>query len=433
MTTKTANADNRRILIVDDNHSIHDDFRKILACESDGHELEDLENEIFGRREAAHEEAFMVDSAFQGLEGLSAIERAKKHGHPYSVAFVDVRMPPGLDGIETAERILRADRDINVVLCTAYSDHSTQDMLNRFGRTDRVTMLKKPFDVSEVTLAAVSLSERWNRELEKNRIMQQQSQSLVRAQGLVARSRIDEDSEAVPKYELVEFLKQEALNSVGTQQAALVAMAALVEPVDPGIGSHLRRIRKLTQVLAEELALNSAYSDQIDAQFLLDLARSAPLHDIGKLAIPDGILLKPGRLTQEEREIMKQHTVLGAQALEFAAEQAEQSVLPRMSIDVARHHHEQFDGSGYPDGLVGTQIPLAARIVALADVYDAVTTKRVYKDAQSPQTAREIIRSEKGGHFDPVIVEAFDQRFSEIVADSPSVARKSSEQELVRR
>ena len=156
----------------------------------------------------------------------------------------------------------------------------------------------------------------------------------------------------------------------------------------------------------------------MDGDYIQLLYMTSPLHDIGKVGIPDSILLKPGPLTTEEFEIMKQHTIIGSKTLDAAAAAHPEAKFLCMARDIARSHHERFDGSGYPDGLAGEDIPLCGRIVALADVYDALTTKRVYKPAFSHENAREIILDGMGSHFDPDIVRAFlqnEDRFVEIL------------------
>ena len=156
-----------------------------------------------------------------------------------------------------------------------------------------------------------------------------------------------------------------------------------------------------------ELSQRGPYTDIIDERFLQDLYRASPLHDIGKVAVPDAILQKPGRLTPEEFEVMKRHVLAGAETLDQARDYVGRGSFMDMAAEIARYHHEKFDGSGYCEGLRGHAIPLSARIVALADVYDALTLRRVYKPAMPPEEAHEIILGESGAHFDPAIVEAF--------------------------
>ena len=153
---------NRRILIVDDNRAIHDDFRKILAAAAGTRdELDALDAELFGTKAVAPDEGFELDSAYQGEEAIEKVRRARAEGRGYALLFVDVRMPPGLDGIQTTVRLLREDEDVGIVICSAYSDHSWEEMTSAFGKTDRVLILKKPFDTVEVRQLAHALQRRW--------------------------------------------------------------------------------------------------------------------------------------------------------------------------------------------------------------------------------------------------------------------------------
>jgi len=191
-----------------------------------------------------------------------------------------------------------------------------------------------------------------------------------------------------------------------TQLLTMTKLAELAEKRDVDTGAHLQRIPRYCQVLVEELQRNGYYEELLDEEYVKALLDASPLHDIGKVAIPDAILLKPGPLTPEEFEVMKAHTLVGADILSGAE-------FLRMAHDIALAHHEKWDGSGYPNGWAGKEIPLAARIVALVDVYDALTSKRVYKEALSHQKACAIIAQESGRHFDPRIVQAFLHREAE--------------------
>ena len=200
------------------------------------------------------------------------------------------------------------------------------------------------------------------------------------------------------------------------QDFTVFALAKLAESRDDDTGEHLLRVRSYSQILAEQLRRDSVYAPQIAAQFLDDLHRTSPLHDIGKVSISDTILLKSGRLTPQEFDIIKTHTILGARTLEQVVSNSEYGGFLAMAVAVAMSHHERFDGTGYPEGQKGEDIPLAARIVALADVFDALTSRRPYKPAYSPVHARRIICEESGTHFDPVIVTAFEATFAEFLA-----------------
>lgn len=198
-----------------------------------------------------------------------------------------------------------------------------------------------------------------------------------------------------------------------SRQAAIFGLARLAECRDDDTGAHLSRIRSYTRILVDDLAELADFQNGVDEGFIEDILRSSVLHDIGKVGIPDVILLKPGRLTEEEFEEMKHHCRLGSEIL-AEADRGEESVsYLHIGREIARHHHERWDGRGYPDGLSGTDIPLSARIVALADVYDALTSARVYKPAYNHDKAKELISKEVGEQFDPAIVNAFLRRESE--------------------
>jgi putative two-component system response regulator len=199
----------------------------------------------------------------------------------------------------------------------------------------------------------------------------------------------------------------ERILSLETRDLAIFALAKLAESRDPDTGAHLERVRSYSRALARQLARQPKHECEVDENFIHLIYLTSPLHDIGKVGVPDHVLLKPGRLTAEEFEIMKTHTRLGADTLEAAVREYPSAKFLQMARNIAASHHEWFDGAGYPRKLKGTEIPLAARIVALADVYDALTSKRVYKEAYSHEAAREIIINESGTHFDPDVVAAF--------------------------
>ncbi|MCQ8128099.1 HD domain-containing phosphohydrolase [Methylomonas rivi] len=191
------------------------------------------------------------------------------------------------------------------------------------------------------------------------------------------------------------------------QDAIITALAKLSEYRDPETGAHLLRLKKYCGLICRALANNPAYRENVTPEFTEDLIRSSPLHDIGKVGIPDAILKKPGRLTAEEFEIMKNHAAIGGDTLRAVYDQYPSQSFIQCGMDVAYCHHEKWNGSGYPQGLKGDAIPLAARILALVDVYDALTCRRVYKVPFPPAQAKAIILEGSGTHFDPGIVAAF--------------------------
>ncbi len=192
------------------------------------------------------------------------------------------------------------------------------------------------------------------------------------------------------------------------QEVSIHALARLAETRDPETGKHLRRTQEYVLTLARGLRQHPRFAHYLDERTINALAQSAPLHDIGKVGIPDHILLKPGKLTPEEWVIMKTHAELGSNAIAQAEADAEKPVeFLSIAKQIAHSHHEKWDGSGYPEGLAGDAIPIAARLMALADVFDALTCKRVYKEAFSFERAYNIIVEGSGAHFDPDVVASF--------------------------
>jgi response regulator RpfG family c-di-GMP phosphodiesterase len=213
------------------------------------------------------------------------------------------------------------------------------------------------------------------------------------------------------------------------QQAMILALARLSEQRDQATGQHLERIGAYCQLLAEGLRADGQFLDVIDEPFVENLVRSSPLHDIGKVGIPDSILLKPGRLSHEEWQIMRTHAEIGAQTIESVIGEFPDQGFLVCGRDIARGHHEKWDGSGYPAGLKGDAIPLAARIVALADVYDALTSARPYKRPWSHSESLAWILEQSGRHFDPRIVAAFARRAEQ--ADAIRARLRDPQDELL--
>ena len=200
----------------------------------------------------------------------------------------------------------------------------------------------------------------------------------------------------------------------GMQSGMITFMAEVVENRDDNTGGHIRRTAKYVEVIARELKKNGAHSGILTDRYVEDMIISAPLHDIGKIHIPDAVLNKPGKLTDEEFEIMKTHTTAGEELLNHAKSELGESAYLNMAVEMAAYHHEKWNGKGYPYGKSGEEIPLCARIMAVADVFDALTSKRCYKSAMPLEKAFAIIREESGTHFDPAVVDAFFAASEEI-------------------
>ncbi len=308
------------------------------------------------------------------------------------LVLLDVMMP-GIDGYETCRRIKESPYGSFTQVIMVSGRGTAQERLRGYehGADDFVV---KPFDHDEL-LAKIRVQFR----------MREVLAQLWRANAQIQAFNA----------ELDRLVKLRTREVIATRDIAVFALAKLAESRDPETGDHLERMREYCRILGEQLRMEGPYVDVVDKAFVDDLYRSSPLHDIGKVGIPDGVLLKPGRLTEDEFEIMKQHTEIGAAALEQAASTSDSGGFLRMAIDICRHHHERFDGNGYPHGLAGQEIPLPARIVTVADVFDALTSHRVYKRAIEPPLARQMIEEQSGRQFDPAIVAAMQARFDDFL------------------
>lgn len=367
-------------------------------------------------------------SILSARDGLEAFEIVKKRAHEIDLMVFDVRMP-GMDGLRFtgSVRAVQSMRQIPIILTNDDSEDDEQVELGiEAGAND---YLHKPIVPRELLIRSRSMIKQ-KRLLESN-LEQQRSMDLE----VVERN--------------IKWLREVEMH----RDAALYMAAKIAENRDPETGSHLERIRLYTKELALGLSRKERYRRIIDHNFIINIEGASPLHDIGKVGIVDDILLKPGRLTPEEFEVMKTHTVIGGRILEETNEimkirseihgdlfedtvefqelrtdgegniiigsdtGAKGNPLISMARDIALWHHERWDGTGYPHGLKGEEIPFPARIMALADVYDALVSKRVYKDPVEHQEVVDIILESSGTHFDPAIVEVFaeyTERFSDI-------------------
>nr|MDQ3024654.1 HD domain-containing protein [bacterium] len=228
----------------------------------------------------------------------------------------------------------------------------------------------------------------------------------------------DELRHQVQEYNLqLEVLVEQQVRLIAAGHISTIfAMSKLAESRDQQTGLHLERMREYCRILAQYLQSLPKYSDRINNQYIEALYAASPLHDIGKVAIPDSILLKPGKHTPEERKVMESHAVIGAETLRQVYDSHRNNDLVSLGIQIAESHHEHWDGTGYPFGRSGEDIPLSARILALADVYDALRAERVYKPSFSHTESRVIILNGSGTHFDPAVVEAFVATEAEFIS-----------------
>jgi len=331
--------------------------------------------------------------------GERALAIARSDLQP-DIILLDVMMP-GMDGYEVIRQLKQDEvtRDIPVIFVTALTESSEEQRGLALGAVDYIT---KPFN-PEIVLARV------NSQLE-----------LKQARDILS------DQNAWLEKEIAKRMRE----NVMVQDLTIRALAALGEIRDLETGLHIVRTQRSIELLAHRLKNHPRFKDALAGNKLQMIVKAAPLHDIGKVGIPDAVLQKPGKLTPEEYQVMKAHPVLGANAIENAINNALAGLDPavaeqmsgafeflRVAQEICRGHHEKWDGSGYPAGLVGDDIPVSARLMALADVFDALMNRRVYKDAMAFENVTTFLVEERGRHFDPDVVDAYldtREQFAEI-------------------
>ena len=339
--------------------------------------------------------------------GPQALEAATRDPRP-DLILLDVMMP-GMDGFAVLQR-LRAQAltaEIPVIFVTALDAELDEEQGLRLGAVDYITKPIKP----TVVLSRVQ----------------------VHIEVKQARDRLKSHNAW-----LEAEVKRRMSENLLIQDASLAAMAQLAETRDSDLGNHITRTQGYVEALARHLQRLPSHASALNEARLSRIVKAAPLHDIGKIGIPDHILLKPGKLTPEEWNIMQSHCLIGANAIDRAItstlahasqgprhEKPESLRFLEVAREIALFHHEKWDGSGYPFGLRGEAIPLSARLMALADVFDALTTARVYKKAWSVDEATALIRDQRGRHFDPAVVDAYEAelptflRIQQQLADQP--------------
>jgi len=317
--------------------------------------------------------------------GYEALEVATSDPAP-DLILLDIMMPD-LDGLDVLEALKSypATSNIPVIFVTAKDQTKDEEIGLESGAVDYVTKPVRP----GILRARI-----------RNHLELKRARDQLQSHNKILESEV---SRRVQEIKLVQCLSVDAL-----------AELAMIR--DNEIGNHIRRTQNYVRILATRLLDNSRYAKELSPEIIDMMTQSAPLHDIGKVGIPDSILLKPGRLTPQEWEIMKTHAALGAEALEMAERRSpEPHPYLKYAKQIARHHHEKWDGSGYPDQLAGENIPLAARLMAVADVFDALISKRIYKPSWSYSDSLNSIVEGSNAHFDPVIVDAFRSVFEECV------------------
>ncbi len=312
------------------------------------------------------EQGYKVRSA---MDGLSAIEAVGKKLP--DLILLDVMMPPGIDGFETCKRIKQNSLWSNIPIIFVTALNSIEDKVKGF-QAGAVDFIEKPYNHEEV------------------------------------RARVDSHVKLkMFQNNLEEIIDEKTIEVKKMQNAIIFALAKLSESRDDDTGEHLERVRIYCKILAEALMEEVEFKGSINEMFVNMIYETSPLHDIGKVAIPDNILLKPGKLTDEEFDAMKAHTTEGADTLSQLLNEYGHNAFLAMGKDITLYHHEKWDGSGYPTGLKENDIPISARIMSIVDVYDALRSKRCYKDAFSHEKSIGIIGEMKGKHFDPNMVDVF--------------------------
>jgi len=332
-------------------------------------------------RHGLQAEGLFCEEASNGPEAL-ALVGAK----PFDLVLLDMAMPGGMTGLDVCRR-LRENPPTPHLRIIVFSGHVSADDLAQVMLAGADDFLTKPFSILQLQARVKAAL----------RLKDAQDRATMLNHHLLAINR-----------QLEENLNVRHSDLVHARNALVLGLAKLVDYRDAETGAHLMRLQRFSRRLAEEAMSFPAFRGQIDQNFIETLECCAPLHDIGKVGLPDHILLKEGRLDADERIIMQTHTVIGSDTLREVLKQHGQAVaFLQMAIDIARHHHERWDGTGYPDRLAGADIPLAARIVAVGDVYDALRSRRVYKPALSHQAALQVMLEASPGHFDPVLLQAF--------------------------
>ncbi|WP_428559883.1 MAG: response regulator [Solidesulfovibrio sp. DCME] len=321
-------------------------------------------------------------------DGETALAQARAQAP--DLILLDIMMP-GMDGYEVCRRLMAdpVTAQTPVIFLTALTEVTDKTQGFAVGAVDYVT---KPFEPAEI----------------QARVRTHLSLRLAR-QALARQNEILE-------HKVRERTRELAL----TQDAIIEAMASLAEYRDPETGGHIKRTRNYVRLLARTLRAKPRFAGYLTDEVIELLYKSAPLHDIGKVGVRDDILLKPGPLSDAEFDIMRRHTVYGRDAIQAAAKNLGDNSFLRLAQEIAYTHQERWDGSGYPQGLAGEAIPIPGRLMAIADVYDALISRRVYKAPYTHARAVTVILEGRGRHFDPAMVDAFldvQESFRQIALD----------------
>lgn len=314
---------------------------------------------------------------YEACDGQQALDFVRQHPHELSLILLDIIMPK-LDGYEVLRQLKQdpVTKNIPVIMISALDSECDESRGLMEGAIDYIT---KPFNMH------------------------------------IIKCRVDNHIQ-LKRYQnhLQELAEQQAQKILGMRESIYDAVTSIIEYRSLESGQHVKRIRLLCEAQLDYLYKNGVYPAELDACTIKLITRASSLHDIGKVSIPDCILTKPGPLTSQEMEIMKTHSEIGSRFIDSIDDHDDELFL-KYAREICRYHHERWDGNGYPDKLAGEQIPLAARVVAVADVYDALVNPRVYKPAFTHEMARRILLEEKGKLFDPWLIDAFVEIENEFI------------------
>ncbi len=362
----------QKILIIDDENAVRDLCKQLLEAEG-----------------------AIVDMAPNGSAGLSMAG-----GEKYDLVLLDIAMPD-MNGVEVLARLRQEHKDTNLKIIM-FSGHTTPEEMAEMLARGADDFLTKPFSVAQL---------------------------LARVQNMLRLKKAQDKASSLNAHllsmnaQLEHSIKSYSGNSTSARNALLSALARVVDQRDQRPTGHLIRMQKYAKILAEYAANRMEFSDNLEPDQIEQISICAPLHDLGKVGVPDHVLMKVGTLTPEERMIMESHTTVGSDTLKDIIAQHHPALdFLQPAVEITRHHHEKFDGSGYPDHLAGDAIPVSAKIVAICDVYDALRSRRPYKPALAHNAAVQIIMQNSPGQFDPIMLEVFQKvtgDFEKIFRDNP--------------
>lgn len=329
----------------------------ILVVDDDSSNLM-LAQKILGKQ-------YRIAAANSGSAAFRYLEK-----HRPDLILLDINMPE-MNGFETLDRIKKNKEYTNIPVIFLTADKSVETETKCF-QAGAVDFVGKPF-VPDILLSRV------NRTLESEKYRNR------------LEATVEEQTERIKKI----------------QEQVILGMANLIESRDGSTGMHVKNTQTYIRIIADELYKRGLFPEDLTEEYIQTLCSAAPLHDVGKIKLPDAILQKPGILTDEEYEVIKMHTVYGREIIDEIIGDVEDAEYIRMAKDIAYCHHERWDGKGYPRGLSGEDIPLCARIMAIADVFDALYAERCYKPSRSLKEIMKIFREGKGTQFDPAIIDVF--------------------------